>query len=294
MARKPARKKPRTAKSKPARSEQHRVDFNDLPPDRKAEITGRQRADIAKRKHKYRPTIPAVTEHIELHSAEIQILYTKWFDACNEYAVAIDYVARDRLTERREYNLYLQEFDNAIEELSGKARNLHAQYEKLSNGGMSESQFPSKIDARIQSKRSYQLLQQFTLCDQVLRMIQFLTIYGDLPEETSIRDTRKAIEALNKCLSGLRKVKIKCFKRIIELENLVTRKPESMTVEDLETARNRARSQANDPNLSKPKSRRKAKAKIDPAADLNEPLAGQASVPASTSDAPVATQTAAE
>lgn len=214
-----------------------RVTFENLPPDRQAEIIGQRQERAERRRNTYRPKAPAVLAPVEIHTPEIQLAYTRWFVACNEYAVAIDYVARERLTNRADYNRYLDEFDAALTEFAKVALALHTQYESLANGGKASSPAPSRIDARIQSKRSMQLLTLFRQCDDILRMISFLTLYGDLPDARAISDTGRIVNSLERCVKALRKVKVNCFRRIIEAEALTAKRPEAMTVEDLESAR---------------------------------------------------------
>lgn len=247
-----------------------RTAFEDLPPDRQAEILGQRQARSDRRRNTYRPKAPAISAPIEIHTAEIQLAYTRWFAACNEYAVAIDYVARERLTDRADYNRYLDEFDAALNELSETALGLYTRYEGLSNGGKANSPVPSKIDARIQSKRSMQLLQMFRQCDDILRMISFLSIYGDLPEKQAASDTARVTNSLNTCLKALRKVKVNCFRRIIEAEALTAKAADKMTVEDLEAARKNAG--IKDATLRR--RRRKAAPVLNPGAPASEPVPG--------------------
>lgn len=253
-----------------------RTPFEDLPPDRQAEILGQRQARSDRRRNTYRPKAPAISAPIEIHTAEIQLAYTRWFAACNEYAVAIDYVARERLTDRADYNRYLDEFDAALNELSETALGLYTRYEGLSNGGKANSPVPSKIEARIQSKRSMQLLQMFRQCDDILRMISFLSIYGDLPEKQAASDTARVTNSLNACLKALRKVKVNCFRRIIEAEALTAKAADKMTVEDLESARKNAGIKDASPAATSRKRRRKAAPVLDPAAPASEPVPGTA------------------
>ncbi|REA90226.1 hypothetical protein DV959_13210, partial [Staphylococcus pseudintermedius] len=96
---------------KPAASDapgRRRPAISDLPPDRQAEITGRRKADQSHRRFIYRPQVPEILKDIEIHTHEVALLFTRDFEASNEYAVAIDYVAKERLTSRSEFNQYLQ------------------------------------------------------------------------------------------------------------------------------------------------------------------------------------------
>ena len=253
-----------------------RIPFNDLPPDRQAEIIGQKQARSDRRKNTYRPTAPAIIETIEIHTAEIQLAYTKWFVACNEYAVAIDYVARERLTDRADYNRYLDEFDAALAELSATSLALFTRYEDLSNGGRAKSPKPSVIDARIQSKRSMQLLNLFKQCDDTLLMISFLSIYGDLPERQAASDAGRISNSLYTCLKALRKVKVNCFKRIIEAEALSSKSADKMTIDDLEAARKNKTATLKDGSTGKPSRTRKRKPAplLDPTSPASEPVSG--------------------
>ena len=51
----------------------------DLTPDRQAEIVASRQHKTAKRKHVYRPQLPAVDETIELHSSEISLAFIRSF-----------------------------------------------------------------------------------------------------------------------------------------------------------------------------------------------------------------------
>lgn len=268
---------PRSTGTAPASSQprDRRIPFEDLPPDRQAEILGQRQARSDRRRNAYRPKAPAVSAPIEIHTAEIQLAYTKWFAACNEYAVAIDYVARERLTDRADYNHYLDEFDAALTELSETALDLYTRYEGLSNGGKANSPVPSMIEARIQSKRSMQLLQMFRQCDDILRMISFLAIYGDLPEKQAASDSARVTNTLYACLKALRKVKVNCFRRIIEAEALTAKAADRMTVEDLEAARKNA-SIKDIPAAANRMRRRKPAPVLDPGAPASEPVPGTA------------------
>lgn len=275
MARQPKQNRPSQKES----SRDKRPAFEDLPPDRQAEILGQKQARSDRRRNTYRPKAPAISAPIEIHTAEIQLAYTKWFAACNEYAVAIDYVARERLTNRADYNHYLEEFDAALSQLSKVSLDLFTRYEEMSNGGKADSPMPSKINARVQSKRSMQLLQLFKQCDDIVRMISFLSIFGDLPESRAISDTGRITNSLYSCLKTLRKVKIKCFKRIIETEALSAKPAERMTVEDLETARKNAAIKGGAASKPARKRKRKPVPQIDPSAPAADPIPGTSAMP---------------
>lgn len=261
-----------------------RVPIENLPPDRQAEIRGGKLAAKAKRKRIYRPQVPEIYEEIELHTSEIHEIYIGDFEACNQYAIAIDYVARERLTDRSEFNAYLQAFDDAISDLTEKLRRLHKTYEVLSNGGMSKSRNPQHLSAAVQTKRSMQILQQFQTADKIIRMIQFLHIYGELHDRRRDNDIAATTAALRKCVRALRNVKLQCFKRIIELEALSLQVKDTTTIEALQAARDLARKKAsltrgkqNTP--AKPKGRtisrsKKSKPVIDPAAPASAPIGG--------------------
>ncbi|MBU2958020.1 hypothetical protein Q4511_15615 [Paracoccus sp. 1_MG-2023] len=253
-------------------SQDRRTAFEDLPPDRQAEIIGNKQARSDRRRNTYRPKAPAIMAPIEIHTAEIQLAYVKWFAACNEYAVAIDYVARERLDNRADYNRYLQEFDDALSLLSNVTLELFTQYEEASNGGMAASPMPSRIDARIQSKRSMQLLQLFKRCDDVLRMISFLEIYGNVPEAQVRSDFGRVVNSLNTCLKALRKVKVACFKQIIDAEALSAKSADRMTIQDLEAARKLASRKETGPRKPVRKRKPKAIGEIDPAASASSEL----------------------
>lgn len=289
---------PRNTGNASANARDRRTAFEDLPPDRQAEIIGQRQARSDRRRNAYRPKAPAIAAQIEIHTAEIQLAYTKWFAACNEYAVAIDYVARERLTDRADFNRYLDEFDAALNQLSETALALFTQYENLSNGGLAVSPSPTKIEARIQSKRSMQLLQLFRQCDDILRMISFLSIYGDLSEKQANSDTARITNSLYSCLKALRKVKVNCFKQIIEAEALTAKAADRMTVEDLESARRNA--SIKDAAPAKPPRRRKRNPApaLDPAAPADAPIPGIVieveAAEAKPEDNPQTAQTAAE
>jgi hypothetical protein len=257
-------------KRKPARKP--RTAIADLPPDRQAEIAGRRQAGAAKRRFVYRPEVPEITETIELHSQEVSLAFMRDFDACNEYAVAIDYVAKERLKDRAEFNRYLQDFQEAIDELTEKLRALYARYEELSNGGMTQTRKPKVIDASVQTRRSLQLLNLFKKADDIIRMVQFLNIYGDLREEEAISSVNSVNKALARCVRGLRNVKVRCFKRIVELESLRMKVSSSTTISEIENARKIASIRKGDEKKTKRVTRRKKTSTIDPNAKITEPL----------------------
>lgn len=251
-----------------------RVAINDLPPDRQAEIAGRRLANAAQRKHVYRPQVPEVVQDIELHTHEIGLLFTRDFAACNEYAVAIDYVARERLTSRTEFNNYLIEFQSALDGLSAVLIKLNDQYEKASNGGKAKSRNPHIVEVAVQSNRSFQLLELYKSADDILRMVQFLTIYGDLRLEEANKTFTKVQQALGACSRTLRNVKIRCFKRIVEMERLVLPVEGGTTVVELKNARRIAAIKNGDADAQKPPPRRKKAPKpmLDPSAPVTAPL----------------------
>ena len=214
-----------------------RTAIADLPPDRQAEIAGRRLAGAAKRKQAYRPQIPEIAQDIEIHTYEVGVIFTRDFEACNQYAVAIDYVARERLTSRQEYNAYLQEFQDALDELTRTLAELHAHYEVVSNGGKAKSRKPRKVEVGIQSNRSMQLLELFRTADEILRMVQFVAIFGDLDADDARKATDQVQRSLGRCVKALRNVKIRCFKRIVELENLRMPVRGETSIEELEGAR---------------------------------------------------------
>lgn len=247
--------------------------LSDLPPDVQAEIAGNRQASAAKRQHIYRPQIPAISQTIEIHSPEVQIAYVRFFKACNEYAVAIDYVARERLPQRASYNAYLQEFDTLISSLTDSISVQFKRYEALANGGMTEVKKPFTVDATVQSRRSLQLLKQFKSADDVLRMVTFLNIYGDLQDQTKDQVINTVLRGLERCCRGLRDVKVRCFRQIITEEDLPLRNEVAVTPETLEAVR----------SLPDAKARRRQRqrgangtssARLDPNAAAAEPLEG--------------------
>jgi len=257
-----------------ARNPERRVAISDLPPDRQAEIAGRRLAGAAQRKHIYRPQIPEIMQDIELHTHEIGLLFTRDFAACNEYAVAIDYVARERLTDRAEFNAYLQEFQDALDELSETLTKLHGHYEQISNGGMAKSRKPHVVEVGIQSNRSMQLLELFKSADDILRMVQFLTIYGDLKLEEANKSAQTAQNALARCVKALRNVKLRCFRRIVETEKLRLPVKSDTTIEELTNARRVAvvKTGAEVKATSRKRRAKKPAPILDPAAPVTEPL----------------------
>lgn len=252
--------------------------IKDLPPDRQAEIKGAREVGKARKRHVYRPQIPAAIEAVEFHTAEVQQIYVQHFAACNEYAIAIDFVARERLREVAAYNAYLQEFDDAIETLTEKMRSLYGTYEEQSNGGMTTSQTPQRLEAMIQSRRTYQLLQQFRQADAIIRMIQFLSYFGNLDDRRARRDITQVSAALNRCAKMLRKVKVRCFAAIIQQENLPLPDSDRLTTSDLERARTAVRRAGAVKDSAKPSktTRRRVRSKpderIDPSAPVTEDL----------------------
>ena len=253
------------------RGPQRAGSISDLPPDRQAEIASNRAHQRARSKHVYRPQLPSVVEAIELHSNEIHLAFIRFFEPCNQYAIAIDTVARERLTSRVEFNSYLQDFDEAIALLSEKINTLYASQEELSAGSKTVNRAAVRIEANIQTRRSLQLLRLFKTADDIIRMVQFLNIYNDLDDRTAIKVIDTVINAINRCGRALRKVKIACFRRIIEAEQLAVANSDEMTVEDLHAARRIARIGASE--RKKHGGRRKDRqAVIDPGAPALLPV----------------------
>ncbi len=246
----------------------NRTPIKDLPPDRQAEIAGKKEADKAQRQHVYRPQVPGIVQKIEIHSAEVNLLYIRHFEACNEYAVAIDHVASERLGKRAEFNRYLQEFSEMIAQLTGTLTKLYGDYEVQSNGGMTNNKLPIQIEAFVQTKRSNELLQLFKTADNIVRMVQFLNIYGNLEDGQAGKDIKAVTDAIIRCVRGLRKVKARCFEHIIAEEALQIANADNLTVQDLTIARNIASKRAG----QKTPQKRKAEARIDPGAPVASPL----------------------
>ena len=250
----------------------------DLPPDRQAEIASSRAHHSAKRKHVYRPQLPSVVEAVELHSNEIHLAFIRCFEPCNQYAIAIDTVARERLTDRIEFNRYLQEFDAAIEEFGGKINTLYASHEEMSAGSKTTNRASVRIEANIQTRRSLQLLRLFKNADDIVRMVQFLNIYNDLEDRKAIGVIDSVINAINRCCRALRKVKVACFRRIIEAEQLVMPNSDETTIADLHAARRIARIGSG--SRRRPASgRRTSKAMIDPGAPALLPVGNEVGPP---------------
>lgn len=266
----PLRKRARRKNKSQQGQAPNRTPIKDLPPDRQAEIAGKKEADKAQRQHVYRPQVPGIVQKIEIHSAEVNLLYIRHFEACNEYAVAIDHVASERLGKRAEFNRYLQEFSETIAQLTGTLTKLYGDYEAQSNGGMTNNKLPIQIEAFVQTKRSNELLQLFKTADNIVRMVQFLNIYGNLEDGQAAKDIKAVTDAIARCVRGLRKVKTRCFERIIAEEALQIPNADSLTVQDLTIARNIASKRAGQKKKSPPK--RKAEARIDPSAPVAAPL----------------------
>ncbi len=255
--------------------------IKDLPPDRQAEIASSRAHQSARRKHVNRPQLPAVSEDIELHSTEINLLYIRHFEPCNQYAIAIDTVARERLTNRVEFNRYLQDFDAAIEQLAEKIRALYAEYEELSAGSMTTNKMASTFEADLHTRRSLQILRLFKNADDVIRMVQYLNIYNDLDDQTASRVLDRIANAINRCVRALRKVKLECFRRIVESESLAIPVSDDTTIEDLTAARRIAKIGQKNQAKKKTKVTRSRKKKTEP---LIDPSAS-ASVPVGTEPA---------
>lgn len=242
----------------------------DLPPDVQAEIAGNRQASAAKRKHIYRPQIPAIAETIEIHIPEVHIAYIRFFDACNQYAVAIDYVARERLPQRASFNAYLQEFDALIATLTASISAQNTRYEALANGGMTKVSNPFTVDATVQSRRSLQLLRLFKSADDVLRMVMFLNIYGDLQDQARDQTVSTVLRALERCCRGLRDVKVRCFRQIITDENLPLRNEVSITPDAIEAVRSLPEAKAR--RRRQQRGNRASTSPLDPTAAAAEPL----------------------
>jgi len=255
-----------------------RIAINDLPPDRQAEISGRRLAGEAKRKHVYRPKVPEIQRHIEIHTHEVGLLFTRDFTACNEYAVAIDYVARERLRSRAEFNKYLGEFQEVLDELSGSITSLYKSFEERSNGGMTKAREPHAVEVGLQSNRSMQLLELYKSADDIIRMVQFVTIFGDLPDDEGAKAILAVERALARCVKGLRNVKVRCFRRIVEVEALRLPVKSETTLEELEGARRVASIKGGEAKAVK--SKKRPRPTVSPTLDPNAP----ASIPSSTED----------
>lgn len=283
-AKKPAKKRATRSRKPPAKGKNNQKEkqqtgtrkISDLTPDRQAEIASSRAHQSAKRKQFNRPQLPAVSEDIELHTAEIHLLYVRHFKPCNEYAIAIDHIARERLTDRSHYNRYLQDFDAAIEELSEKIRKLFAEFEELSAGSMTTNRSAQTFNAEVHTRRSLQIHRLFKNADDIIRMVQFLNIYNDLDDRTASKALDTIENSINRCVRALRKVKLECFKRIVQEESLRIPVSDATTVEDLAAARQIAKIGKGNKDKGKQKVVRtrskKAKPTIDPAEPAGQPL----------------------
>ena len=180
-------------------------------------------------------------------------------------------MARERLTNRAEFNHYLQEFDEAIEELSERINKLYGEFEEKTAGSKTSNKTPLVVQTSLQTRRSLQLLRLFKTADDTVRMVLFLNIYNDLDDDTAKKAIYTLQNAINRCVRALRKVKINCFRRIIEVEKLQIPNTDDTSIEDIETARRLARIG----KKAQPNKKPAGKAllpRIDPAQPALEPI----------------------
>ena len=252
----------RPAKKEKARSRQpRRRAFDELTPDRQSEITGRREAAAAARRHRYRPAMPTVAEDVELHMPDVILLFEEHFRAVNEYAVALDEVAKVRLNNRRDYNAYLQEFDGYIAELKELVAGNKETLERASSGGMTSSPKPLVKKASIQSNRSMQMLRIFEAADTTLRHASFLSIYGDDAKAYN-RASDKIVSGIRRCVKKLRKVKHRAFRQIIEERQLDVKNHDNLKLADVMAV----------DETSKKRQRTRSRSRIDPAAAATAPV----------------------
>ncbi|RWR30423.1 hypothetical protein D2T29_12170 [Sinirhodobacter populi] len=244
---------PKSERERSTKARRDRVQTNrertalaDLPPDRQEEIKGRREAESFKKQQLYRPKVPGVVERIQLHSADIISLYVEYFPPCNEYALAIDYVAKERIQDRLEFNGYLQAFDDAISALNDTLNNTLKYYEEASHGGLTTAVAPKDCEANIQTRRGLHILRHFDKADKIMRMIQFLNIYGELSDKRAEIDRNRILAAMRKCVSTLRKVKLDCFKQIASKEALSVDVKATTTYDELVAARTVKRNRRRD------------------------------------------------
>lgn len=255
---KPEAKRPQSAaRSRPPR----RRAFEDLTPDRQSEITGRREAAAAARQHRYRPAMPTVAEDVELHMPDVILLFEAHFRAVNEYAVALDEVAKVRLHNRQDYNGYLQEFDGYIAELKGLVAGDQETLERASSGGMTASPKPLVKQASIQSNRSMQMLRIFEAADTTLRHASFLSIYGDDAKAFN-RSNEKIGSGIKRCVKKLRQVKHRAFRQIIEERQIDVKNHDKLKLADVMAI----------DESSKKRQRTRSRSRIDPAAAATAPV----------------------
>lgn len=217
--------KSKKSANKPRGSSRYRT------PDVAAEVLGKRQADRQRRHHLKKPSLPSVTEQVELHTPAIVLSYKAHFAAISEYAIAVDEVARIRLDNSDQFKTYLKSFDGYIDHLKRTINNLQGTLESESNGGVTENDRPEHISATIQTNRSMQMLTIFQQADMVLRHSGFLHIYSEDHDHTTIE--LKTLEAINRCVKGLRKTKKRVFEHIKSEQKLNVKIRDNMTLDEL-------------------------------------------------------------
>lgn len=187
---------------------------NDLPPDYVAEIKGRRKEIDHTHSHMLRPIVPMLLVKAEFHCPEFQRFYVGSFETVNEYAIAMDVVARNRLEDRAAYEKYMKQMDNLIEVLFNYAKKRSKQYEKASNGGVTDSQSPMIVDAKLQSPISKRFLDCLTLLDSAARHASFMTIFGSIDREEYAKFIKNAENETTKTIRAIQKLKRQCFDKI--------------------------------------------------------------------------------
>lgn len=191
-----------------------RASYDELPPDYQQEVIGRDQGEAHRRAQNHRPTAPMVSVPTTLHCPEIQRFYVETYGSCNEYAVAMEAVARNRMQDRGAFEKYMAEFDQHLNGLSNYARKIAKKLERESNGGMSDSPTPMTFSTKLQSARSKRFLDSLTLLDDAARHASFLAIYGEMDERTYLNTINAIKGRITQAARGLQSVKRECFREM--------------------------------------------------------------------------------
>lgn len=197
-----------------ARRPKNKHAIKDLPPDYQAEIKGRRKRKRHQQEHRLNPSLPTLTIDTEIHCTEVEALFVDWFEACSQYAIAIDEVARERLKDKQAYNHYLQQFDEALDELLKYSTDTLSLMETRSNASYTTNEDPWRHSVKLAGPRGRQLLDAFKNADMALRYLQFMLIMGDISENESNGIKNGIRKTFNRLVRAMKKVKRDCFRNI--------------------------------------------------------------------------------
>lgn len=161
-----------------------------------------------------RPDVPFISKTIALHCPAIVDKFVANFVPVCDNVLYIDHVARSVIKNRKQFNRYLQQFDEYLAEIVSETTKLLGEAEALAEGNMTSNSNPWSRDAELRGPRDRQLLDVFLQADQFLRHYQFLSIMGDVSSEDLLSAEAKMKKSLDKFYSRVRRLTIRVKKDV--------------------------------------------------------------------------------